>query len=176
MYSSIINEYVKLLSKKEELNNSISELPKGYISNKRINGKDYKYLQSRENEKIVSYYIKAEDEQYYVEAVAKRKECETELPLINKRLKEVEQAAEILEPALSRKLMLLKMCSGMDSLSAERKKESVIFSDTMTSIEGINVGPETRKALNDWIEGRISIFTVFEEILLKYGIMKEKVL
>ena len=54
--------------------------------------------------------------------------------------------------------------------------ESLVFSDTMTSIEGINVGPETRKALNDWIDGRISIFTVFEEILLKYGIMKEKVL
>ena len=61
MYPSIINEYVKLFSNKEQLNNSISELPKGYISNKRINGKDYKYLQSRENDKIVSNYIKAED-------------------------------------------------------------------------------------------------------------------
>lgn len=173
MYSALINEYVKLLSKKEELQDSLSTLPKGYISNKKINGKDYKYLQTRKNDKIVSYYVKTDEAEYYVEAVTKRKECEQELPAINKRLKEVEQAAEILNPALSRKLMLLKLCSGMDSLSVERKRECFSFSDTMTSIEGVAVGTEVRKALNEWVDGKASILSIFEATLLNYGIDKE---
>lgn len=176
MYSDIINEYIRLLSRKEVVVEGLSTLPKGYISKKTINGKEYKYLQSRKEDKIVSYYIKSGEEEYFVEGVARRKEWEKELPAINNRLKELEHAANLLDAALARKMIVLKLCWGMDALPVEMKKQCFAFSDTMTSIEGVSAGREVKEAMEDWIAGKVSILSVFENVLSSYGFDKEATL
>ena len=67
-----------------ELIGSINELPKGYISKKTINGKEYNYLQWKENGKVKSKYIKAFELDLFIAAISERKELEVELELLNK--------------------------------------------------------------------------------------------
>lgn len=62
----------------------IKELPKGYISEKKIKGGTYYYLQYRENKKMKSVYLKQKDVEAYRTLVAHRKELE-------KKLKELQQ-------------------------------------------------------------------------------------
>lgn len=54
-------------------------LPKGYISKKKISGKEYYYLQRREDGKIVSKYIAAEDLPKIEVQVKRRKRLEAAL-------------------------------------------------------------------------------------------------
>lgn len=71
---------------------SRSELPKGYVSRKRIKGKEYCYLQRKENGKVVSEYIPAERLQEVEEQVKRRKQLDEALRRIRadqKRLKRV---------------------------------------------------------------------------------------
>ena len=58
----------------EELNT----LPKGYISTKKIHGKNYSYLQYDENGKLKSLYIRASEADSVREGLARRKEIEQE--------------------------------------------------------------------------------------------------
>ena len=55
------------------------------------------------------------------------------------RLGELEQAAGLLGKNISRQLMLLKLSTGMDSLTAEQKKQSSSFAGAMNAVEGIPV-------------------------------------
>ncbi len=59
----------------EELNT----LPKGYISTKRIHGKNYSYLQYDENGKLKSLYVRASEADSVRAGLARRKEIEQEL-------------------------------------------------------------------------------------------------
>ena len=62
-----------------ELERAISELPKGYISVKNINGKQRHYLQWREGSKIRSKYIRKDDVEKTVEAIEQRRRFEAML-------------------------------------------------------------------------------------------------
>ena len=62
-----------------ELERMISELPKGYISVKNINGKQRHYLQWREGSKIRSKYIRKDDVEKTVEAIEQRRRFEAML-------------------------------------------------------------------------------------------------
>lgn len=66
-----------------EIINRINEFPKGYISKKIINGKEYHYLQWKENGKVKSKYIKSCELDLYIAAISERKQLEIELELIN---------------------------------------------------------------------------------------------
>lgn len=57
----------------------INSLPKGYISEKKIKGKIYYYLQYRENNKVKSSYLKKENVDSYRALIEHRKELEKEL-------------------------------------------------------------------------------------------------
>lgn len=59
--------------------NRINQLPKGYISKKTINGKEYNYLQWKENGKVKSKYIKASELESYIAFINERKQLEIEL-------------------------------------------------------------------------------------------------
>ena len=54
-------EYTALVKRKEEIDAALASLPQGYISRKTINGKEYRYLQTRVNGKMVSTYLKGEE-------------------------------------------------------------------------------------------------------------------
>lgn len=71
---------------------SRSELPKGYISKKIIKGKEYYYLQCKENGKVVSQYIAADKLQEVEEQVKRRKQLDEALRRVRadqKKLKKV---------------------------------------------------------------------------------------
>ena len=171
--TDIIFEYKKLLASKLEIEQKLSVLPKGYISKKTIGGKQYLYLQTRNRDTIESKYIKAEEADEIANQLSLRKEYEAELPEILIRLADIETAAELLDKALLRKLKMLKLTSGMDSISADEKEKRISFSDAMTSIEGVPVSDRVKNDLTNWKNGNITFLSVFEQTLRRYGFVTE---
>ncbi len=171
--TDIIFEYKELLAAKLEIEQKLSVLPKGYISKKKIGGKQYLYLQTRNGDTVESKYIKAEEVEEITKQLSLRKEYEAELPDILIRLADIETAAELLDKALLRKLKMLKLTSGMDSISADEKEKRISFSDAMTSIEGVPVSDKVKKDLANWKNGNITFLSVFEQTLRRYGFVTE---
>lgn len=171
--TDIIFEYKELLAQKLEIEQKLSILPKGYISKKTIGGKQYLYLQTRNGDTVESKYIKAEGVEEITNQLSSRKEYEAELPEILIRLADIEIAAELLDKALLRKLKMLKLTSGMDSISADEKEKRISFSDAMTSIEGVPVSDRVKNDLANWKNGNITFLSVFEQTLKRYGFVTE---
>ena len=171
--TDIIFEYKELLASKLEIEQKLSVLPKGYISKKTIGGKQYLYLQTRNGDTVASKYIKAEELDEITSQLSLRKEYEAELPEILIRLADIETAAEFLDKALLRKLKMLKLTSGMDSISADEKEKRISFSDAMTSIEGVPVSDRVKTDLANWKNGNITFLSVFEQTLRRYGFVTE---
>ena len=171
--TDIIFEYKELLAQKLEIEQKLSVLPKGYISKKTIGGKQYLYLQTRNGDTVESKYIKAEEVEEIAKQLSLRKDYEAQLPEILIRLADIETAAELLDKALLRKLKMLKLTSGMDSISADEKERRISFSDAMTSIEGVPVSDKVKKDLANWKNGNITFLSVFEQTLRRYGFVTE---
>ena len=171
--TDIIFEYKELLASKLEIEQKLSVLPKGYISKKTIGGKQYLYLHTRNGDTVESKYIKAEEAEEIISQLSSRKEYEAELPEILIRLSDIEAAAELLDKALLRKLKMLKLTSGMDSISADEKERRISFSDAMTSIEGVPVSDKVKTDLANWKNGNITFLSVFEQTLRRYGFVTE---
>ena len=169
----ILKEYAELLKRRSGYLNSLSELPRGYISKKTIGNKEYHYLQCRNKEKIESRYIKDADVADVLKRIELRKEAEAAIPEINKRLSEIEKAAKLFNASLFRRLDMLKICAGMDDICREKKESCVSFSDAMTSIEGVPVSAGLQNDLNCWKNGDVSFLTVFEHTLSRYGFSVE---
>lgn len=171
--TDIINEYKELLALKLEIEQQLSNLPKGYISKKTIGGKQYLYLQNRNGDTVKSKYIRAEEYQDIKNQLSLRKEYETELPEISKRIADIETAAELLDKAILRKLKMLKLTNGMDNISSEEKEKRISFSEAMTSIEGVPVSDRVKSDLANWKNGNITFLSVFEQTLRRYGFATE---
>ena len=75
--------------------------------------------------------------------------------------------------ALLRKLKMLKLTSGLDSISADEKEKRISFSDAMTSIEGVPVSDRVKNDLANWKNGNITFLSVFEQTLRRYGFVTE---
>ncbi len=72
----------------------ISELPKGYISLKKINGHSYAYRSFRENNKVRSVYIGKSPSEKAAEMkrlIESREEYQSQLKLIRGRIKELQK-------------------------------------------------------------------------------------
>ena len=171
--TDIIFEYKELIASKLEIEQKLSVLPKGYISKKTIGGKQYLYLQTRNGDTVESKYIKAEEVEEIAKQLSLRKDYEAKLPEILIRLADIESAAELLDKALLRKLKMLKLTSGMDSISADEKEKRISFSDAMTSIEGVPVSDKVKNDLANWKNGNITFLSVFEQTLRRYGFVTE---
>lgn len=171
--TDIIFEYKELLAEKLEIEQNLAVLPRGYISKKTIGGKQYLYLQTRNGDTVESKYIKAEEVEEITNQLSLRKEYEAELPEVLLRLSKIETAAELLDKALLRKLKILKLASGMDSISAEEKEKRISFSEAMTSIEGVPVSDRVKNDLANWKNGNITFLSVFEQTLRRYGFVTE---
>lgn len=70
---------------------AMQELPKGYISRKRIKEKEYFYLQRRENGKIVSQYVSADELPGLEAQIARRKGLEDALRRVKEDRKRLER-------------------------------------------------------------------------------------
>ena len=166
---NIFLEYKELLAAKLDIEQKINELPKGYISRKNIGGNQYCYLQTRNGSIIESKYIKTDKIDEITNKLALRKEYEERLPEILIRLSDIESAAQILDKSLLRKLKVLKLSNGMDSISIEEKEKRISFSDAMTAIEGIPVSNKVNNDLNNWKNGNVTFLSIFEQTLKRYG-------
>ena len=171
--TDIIFEYKELLATKLEIEQKLNVLPKGYISKKTIGGKQYLYLQTRNGDTVESEYIKSEEVEELTNQLSLRKEYEAELSEVLLRLSKIETAAELLDKALLRKLKILKLASGMDSISADEKEKRISFSDAMTAIEGVPVSDRVKNDLANWKNGNITFLSVFEQTLRRYGFLTE---
>lgn len=67
-------EYDRLNRVINKIEIEIEHLPKGYISEKRINQRLYYYLQYRENGKVKSIYLKGDEVEAYRKLIARRNE------------------------------------------------------------------------------------------------------
>lgn len=172
--TDIVFEYKELLASKLKIEQKLRVLPRGYISKKTIGGKTYLYLQTRNGDTVESRYIKAEDAEEITSQITSRKEYEAALPQVMLRLADIETAAELLDKSLLRKLKMLKLTSGMDSISAEEKEKRISFCDAMTSIEGAPVSDRLKKDLINWKNGNITFLSVFEQTLRRYGFATEE--
>ena len=172
--TDIVFEYKELLASKLKIEQKLRVLPRGYISKKTIGGKPYLYLQTRNGDTVESKYIKAENAEEINSQLSLRKKYEEELPEVILRLADIESAAELLDKSLLRKLKMLKLTSGMDSISAEEKEKRISFSDAMTSIEGVPVSDRLKNDLINWKNGNITFLSVFEQTLRRYGFATEE--
>lgn len=84
-------EYERLARMKKAMEAELKGLPIGYISNKKINNKDYSYLQKRAGDKIVSKYIAHSNISQVKEQVEKRKRLESSLKEIEANMKKIER-------------------------------------------------------------------------------------
>lgn len=165
----VLSEYKDLLERKSKLETEFQELVQGYISKKTIKGKTYCYLQNRVDGKLTSQYLKSEEVDAVTEQIARRKQYEAELPKLKARLSELEQAAGLLGKNISRQLMLLKISTGMDNLTAEQKRQSSSFASAMNAVEGIPVSEQTAQNIAAWQNGNKHFLSVFETTLKRYG-------
>lgn len=55
----LLEEYERIQRTEALIEKEMEKLPKGYISKKKINGREYSYLQFRDGSKVCSQYIKA---------------------------------------------------------------------------------------------------------------------
>lgn len=76
---------------KTALEKELDSIPKGYLSRKRIKGKVYSYLQTREGEKIKSCFIPAADVPHWEAVIEHRRKVERSLKECNKNIKKLEK-------------------------------------------------------------------------------------
>lgn len=169
MKNPVAIEYRNTLEAKLKIEASLSVLPHGYVSQKTIKGRSYCYLQSRVSGKLTSRYLKADEIEPITVQIALRKEQEIQLAALAIRLNELEQAALLLDKALYRQLMLLKVSAGMDSINASQRNRSASFASAMNAIEGIAVSRETQQDILSWQTGSASFLSAFEATLRRYG-------
>ncbi len=172
MYS-LENEYSQLLERRQEIEVGLGTLAKGYISEKTINGKRYSYLQNKIDGKLTSSYLKADEVDQVHSQLAQRKRYEAELPEIDLRIGELEQAAKLIGKGVDRILLLLKISAGMDNLAQEQKTQSISFANSMNAVEGVPVSEQTAAEIALWQNGQKSFQAVFSATLKRYGFAVE---
>lgn len=85
-------ELEKLEKEEVEYMSELSDLPKGSLVLKNINGKDYPYLQYRSGDKFISNYIKKPDLDQIKSKLNRKKELEKALKQISfdkKRIRKI---------------------------------------------------------------------------------------
>lgn len=169
MRVSVSREYRSLIDRKREMEYELLSLPSGYISKKNIKGKVQYYLQRREGAKIVGSYIRNDEVEEVFAKIERRKVIIENLPQINARLQQLEQAATLIDNDLLCNLMVYKLSAGMDALNTEEKEKCASFGRAMNAIEGVAVSEKTNVEIDAWKKGDLSFISVFENTLRRYG-------
>ena len=170
-YTELYQEYESLLAKKDECLKLLSTLPDGYISWKRISGKEYAYLQKRIVGSVHSKYIREDDLAQVRDDLQKRHDAENELSFINEQLDKLEAAARILDIGLFRELISLRRCSLMDAMPMETREKALGFGVAMAALEGIPASEEVEESLSLWTVGQRSYRESFFQTLAKHQLI-----
>lgn len=169
MRTTAAKEYYNLVEKKHAIESELSELPVGYISKKTIKNNTQYYLQRRVGNRVVGTYLRKDDVQRIADGIARRKECADELEAIHTRMAQLEQAAELIDENLYRRLILYKLSYGMDALTQQQKTLCASFGSAMNAIEGVPTSTEADSEIEKWKNGDKSFMEVFEDTLRRYG-------
>jgi len=171
-YKELYNDYYSLLSEKAKYLKSMSELKDGYISIKKISGKQYAYLQKRVNGKLSSEYIKEDMLPKVKRGLQKRNEIETIIDQTNGELNKLETAANMLDKTLYHRFIILRRCSEMDSMPTAMRKRTLEFGNAMNALEGIPASEDTEKMLSLWVVGQRSFSEGYLQTLIKYNLIE----
>ena len=168
-YRELLIEYRELIEQEIQLKREIAKLPQGNISLKNIHGKTYCYLQQRSGKKIISQYIEDNETERVKKQILYRKECEKKLLETGSMIKKVEQAIYTLEPSLYRNLDRIRANAITEAMLPSEMKKAVLFSDAMTSLEGIPASEEVNQSLINWSCGKVSFSEAYENTLAIYS-------
>lgn len=171
-YFELLKEYKDLLHADVQLRTQLQAIPKGYVTTKKIAGKDYCYLQYTVQGKKKSEYLREEEAASVRHAVAQREPLKMQLEELRKDQLRLESAARILDAGLYRTFLFLKQCAQMDTLPIEKRQEVLQFSSAMTALEGLSAKPETDESLEMWAKGYGSYTDIYMKALVQYRVVE----
>ncbi len=169
MPNSLEKEYKKILSQRSDIISLLDQLPDGYISEKIIYGTKQYYLQKRVGKKVVGKHIPFDELTSVRCGLSRRESLEKELIVIEKRLVSIEAASKLVSHNLYKRILLLKACMPMETLSTDAKVRASSFAEAMNAIEGIPATAEMKSNISAWHSGEISFLSLYEATLKKYG-------
>ena len=73
------------------MEHELALLPRGYLSCKKINGRQYYYLQSREQGRIVSCYVKPQEVEELKEQIQRRRSLQASVRECRQNIKKIER-------------------------------------------------------------------------------------
>ena len=171
-YFELLNEYKNLLHADVQLCTQLQAIPKGYVTTKRIAGKDYYYLQYSAQGKKKSEYLREEELASVRHAIAQREPLKAQMEEVRKNQLRLESAARILDAGLYRTFLFLKQCAEMDALPVAKRQEALLFTDAMTALEGLCAKPETDRSLRLWARGEGSYTDIYMKALVHYQVVE----
>lgn len=169
-YTELFSQYEQLIQQFYKKKMELSSLAEGYVSEKKISGRSYYYLQKRQNKKMHSSYIKSENLKTIQNELAVRNAFEKEILSFSKEILKIEQAALVLSPVLHRQMLQCKRAAKMDIIPMTARGESLSFSFAMLSLEGVNPTPAAKNDLYAWANGEASFSQGYQSALSKYNL------
>lgn len=169
-YTEIFSRYEQLIKQLYQKRTALFSLAEGYVSEKKISGHSYYYLQKRQNRKMQSSYIKPENLETIQNELAARNAFQKKMLSLSEEISKIEQAALVLSSALYRQMLQHKRAAKMDATSMTARGESLSFSFAMLSLEGVNPSPSAKNGLNAWKNGEASFSQGYQSVLSKYNL------
>lgn len=171
-YQEIYNEYVALLYRQVNTRRELQAIPKGYVTIKKISGKEYHYLQYTYLGKKKSEYLRENEAKFVRDKLAIRASLQKEFDDNNVNLDRLERAVEILDKQLSRTFVYLRQCADMDALPISKRDKALSFARAMTSLEGLPAREITEENLKLWAKGEKSFADFYLPTLQDYRVME----
>ena len=172
-YIEIYDDFISLMKEITEYQNTLVSLKDGYISNKTISGKNYTYLQYREDGKLVSEYVRDYNLPDVKAELDERSRILREINEISDRLDKLEAAAKLLDKKLYRKLVRIRRYARMDLMPLDKRQKALEFSRMITALEGIPVSDDTNRYLMQWANGEQRYQDCYKKTLKMLNLTEE---
>lgn len=171
-YQELHDDYIALLNAQTALKQQLHSIPKGYITTKKISGKEYHYLQYTVFGKKKSEYLRETEVASTYKKLSYRESLSKELEENNAKIDRLERAAKILDDQLSRTFLYLRQCADMDALPVSKRDKALSFVRAMTSLEGLPAKESTEENLRLWAKGEKSFADFYLIALKNYRVME----
>ena len=140
----------ELLAKISELTKEIEKLPRGYISQKAINGKVYYYHQWSENGQKKSRYLKDDELAALSVEISRRKELQAQLKRLRSKPKKTQSEVTQMQYVFMHQRIAVCDIELDDATGSIRKIGAIHAPEHLPVGVPIRNGMADRKALNDW--------------------------